>query len=270
MKKHIAFSLLAAGLSGCAAHPQVEALHTVPLTQASLWLNHSAAVAATSLQHLDQITEVHLTNPAVAVSHVSGVSGMTDRLSLHWSGPVNRLMAELAQRIGWRYALVPLQGANPMPDVSVWNTNAPLPVIVREINTEMVHVATLRILPLGRTLELTRYNPQWIPRHPVLKQCPPVHGGPLLGANPLPGANPMIPATVGKCGSIQPFKHILTVGKHGSLYPLPEGPHGPNIPLQTALSHHWKLVMPAYPNLPEKQIARKWMAAGGILYRPQP
>ncbi|MHB1266058.1 MAG: DotD/TraH family lipoprotein [Acidithiobacillus ferriphilus] len=262
MKTRIALSLLAAGLSGCAAHPHVEALHTVPLTQASLWLNHSAAVAATSLQHLDQITEVHLTNPAVAVSHVSGVSGMTDRLSLHWSGPVNRLMAQLAQRIGWRYALA--IHPTPMPDVAVWNTNAPLPVIVREINTQMVHVATLRILPLGRTLELTRYNPQWIPQHPVLKFCPP-----LAGHNPV--VKPFVqPATVGKGGSIRPFKHILTVGKHGSLYPLPEGPHGPNIPLQTALSHHWKLVMPAYPNLPEKQIARKWMAAGGILYRPQP
>ena len=262
MKTRIALSLLAAGLSGCAAHPLTEAPHTVPLTQASLWLNHSAAVAATSLKHLDQITEVHLQNPAVSITHVSGVSGMTDRLHLHWSGPVNRLMAQLAQRIGWRYALS--VHPYPMPDVAVWDTNAPLPVIVREINTQMVHVATLRILPLGRTLELTRYHPQWLPRHPVLKQCPPA----LQPDGPLQGANPIIPATVGKGGSIRPFKHILTVGKHGSLHPLPEGPHGPNIPLQTALSHHWKLVMPTHPNLPEKQIAQKWMAAGGVLYRP--
>ena len=260
MKTRIALSLLAAGLSGCAAHPLTEAPHTVPLTQASLWLNHSAAVAATSLKHLDQITEVHLQNPAVSVTHVSGVSGMTDRLHLHWSGPVNRLMAQLAQRIGWRYALAvhphPLQGANPMPDVAVWNTNAPLPVIVREINQQMVHVATLRILPLGRTLELTPYNPQWLPSHPVLKQCPPMMQ---------PSA---VPYTVGPHGSVVPPTHLLTVGKGGSLHHLPEGPHGPNIPLQTALSHHWKLVMPAHPNLPEKQIARKWMAAGGVLYRP--
>jgi len=196
------------------------------------------------------------------------VSGMTDRLHLHWSGPVNRLMAQLAQRIGWRYALA--IHPRPMPDVAVWNTNAPLPVIVHEINQQMEHVATLRILPLGRTLELTPYNPQWLPRHPALKQCPPVfqRGGPSQGAAPSQGANPIIPATVGKGGSIRPFKHILTVGKGGSLHPLPEGPHVPNIPLQTALSHHWKLVMPAHPNLPEKQIAQKWMAAGGVLYRP--
>lgn len=262
MKNRIAFSVLALGLSGCAAHPQVSAPQTVPLTQASAWLNQSAQTAAESLKHLDQITEVHLQNPAVAVTHVSKVSGMTDRLQLHWSGPVNRLMAELAQRIGWRSALAihpqPLQGANPMPDVAVWNTNAPLPVIVREINQQMVHVATLRILPLGRTLELTSYNPQWLPSHPVLKQCPPM----------MQPGGPMIPATVGKNGLLRSPHHLLTVGKGGSLHPLPEGPHGPEIPLQTALSHHWKLVMPIHPNHAEDQIARKWMAAGGILYRP--
>lgn len=260
MKTRIALSVLAAGLAGCAAHPQVQAPHTVPLNQVSLWLNHSAAVAATSLKHLDQITEVHLQNPAVAVTHVSSVSGMTDRLHLHWSGPVNRLMAQLAQRIGWRYALA--IHPTPMPDVAVWNTNAPLSIIVQEINQQMVHVATLRILPLGRTLELTAYNPQWLPQHPVLK---PRFAYPPMAVQP---GGPMLPATVGPHGTVVPSAHLLTVGKGGSLHPLPTGPHGPNIPLQTALSHHWKLVMPAHPNLPEKQIAQKWISAGGILYRP--
>ncbi|MGK9450242.1 DotD/TraH family lipoprotein [Acidithiobacillus caldus] len=257
MKTRIALSVLAAGLTGCAAHPHVQTPQTVPLTQASLWLDHSASVAAKSLKHLDQITEVHLSNPAVSVTQVSGVSGMTDRLHLRWSGPVNRLMVQLAQKIGWRYAIV--THPYPMPDVAVWNTNAPLPVIVREVNRQMVHVATLRILPLGRTLELTAYSPRWLPEHPVLKECPP----PTIQ----PGG-PMLPATVGSRGTVVSSAHLLTVGKNGTLHPLPEGPNGPNIPLVTALSHHWKLVMPAHPNVPETQIAQKWMAAGGILYRP--
>jgi hypothetical protein len=35
-----------------------------------------------------------------------------------------------------------------------------------------------------------------------------------------------------------------------------------------SLSHYWKLVMPHHPNAAEQAIARKWMAAGSILYRP--
>lgn len=264
MKSRIALSVLAAGLAGCAAHPAPHNPQGVPLSQASLWLNHSAAVAATSLKNLDQITEVHLQNPAVSVTHVSSVSGMTDRLHLHWSGPVNRLMAQLAQRIGWRSALA--IHPSPMPDVAVWNTNAPFPVIVREINQQMIHVATLRMLPLGRTLELTAYNPQWLPSHPVLQQqCQPKMiqpGGPMLPVQRT------IPLTLHKNGTIAPSTHLLTVGKGGSLHPLPEGSHGPNIPLQTALSRHWKLLMPIHPTSAENQIAHKWMAAGGILYRP--
>jgi len=269
MKVRIALSLVAVGLSGCAAHPHVQAPQSVPLTQANSWLDRSAAVAAASLKHLDQITEVHLSSPAVAVSHVSGVSGMTDRLSLHWSGPVNRLLAQLAQRIGWRYALA--VHPSPMPDVAVWNTNAPLPVIVREINAQMVHVATLRILTLDRTLELTRYDPNWMPEHLALPPLAQPVASPAAKPVVQPGG-PMLPATVplsvGPHGQVVPSHRLLTVGKGGSLRPLPEGPKGPNIPLQTALSHHWKLVMPYHPNAAEKAIARKWMAAGGILYRP--
>lgn len=255
MKKQIAFPLLAMGLAGCAAHPQVAAPHAIPLTQASLWLNHSAAVASTSLKHLDQITEVHLKNPAVAVSHVSTVSGVTDKLTLHWSGPVNLLMAKLAQHIGWRsaFAIHP----QPMPDVALWDTNTSLPAIVHQINRQMQNVATLRILPLSRTLELIPYEAQWLPQHPVLPsnrvmQNPPAHfiSVPLA---PLPTA------TVGP---------ILTVGKNGTLHPLEESAHGPHIPLQKALNQHWKLVMPKHPNSAENQIAQKWMAAGGVLYRP--
>lgn len=258
MKTRIALSLFAVGLSGCAAHPQIaDTQNTAPLTQASLWLNHSAQVAATSLKNLDQITEVHLQNPAVRVTHVSSVSGLTDHLRLHWSGPVNRLMAQLAQHIGWRYALA--IHPSPMPDVAIWDTNAPLPVIVQAINQQMIHVATLRLLPLSRTLALESYQSQWLPSHPVLKQT--VQSFP---SKPLEKSD----FTLGKGGSIEISKHLLTVGKGGSLHPLPEGPQGPNIPLQTALSHHWKLLMPAHPNLPEKRIAQKWMAAGGILYRP--
>lgn len=266
MKTRIALSVLAAGLAGCAAHPQLKAPQTVPLTQASLWLNHSAAVAATSLKHLDQITEVHLQNPAVSVTHVSGVSGMTDRLHLHWSGPVNRLMAQLAQRIGWRYALA--VHPHPLPDVAIWNTNAPLPVIVQEINQQMVHVATLRILPLGRTLELTSYNPQWLPSHPVLCSKPTIQpGGPMLPAVSKPLSDKTVPLSLHN-GKIVPTTHLLTIGKGGALRPVKIGPHGPNIPLQTALTQHWKLLMPAHPTSAENAIASKWTAANGILYRP--
>lgn len=269
MKARIAFSLLAAGLSGCATQPHVHATpQAAPLNQASLWLNRSAAEAAQALKNLDQITKVHLSSPAVAVSHVSGVSGMTDHLSLHWSGPVNVLIEKLAQRIGWRYAFA--VHPNPMPDVAIWNTNAPLPVIVHEINAQMVHVATLRILPIGRTLELDRYQPQWMPQHPVLNVQP---GGPILPAAPQKPLNqkplnlkPMNQKPLDqKPMSQKPLNGILTVGKHGALRPLDGGHY---IPLKRALAHHWKLVMPAHPNAAEKEIARKWMAAGGILYRP--
>lgn len=266
MKKRITLSvLIALAASGCAAHPTMQTQEPAPLTQASLWLNHSAAVAAHSLKNLDQITEVHLTNPAVRVTHVSRVSGLTDHLHLHWSGPVNRLMAQLAQHIGWRYALT--IHPHPMPDVAIWNQNAPLPVIVHEINQQMVHVATLRLLPLGRTLVLEPYQAQWLPEHPVLTHKKPVYFGPMVPACH-PNKKTSVPATLGKQGKIMASSHLLTVGKHGSLHPLPEGPHGPNIPLQKALAHHWKLLMPWHPTSAEDQIAQQWMAAGGMLYRP--
>lgn len=261
MKKMI--SLLAViAASGCAVHPMPQE-KAAPLTQASLWLNQSASVAAQSLKHLDQITQVHLANPAVHVTHVSRVSGLTDHLHLHWSGPVNRLMAQIAEHIGWRYALA--IHPKPMPDVAIWNQNAPLPVIVHEINQQMIHVATLRMLPLSRTLALEPYQAQWLPEHPALKHT---YFGPGPMAPTGHNQKTSVPATLGKQGSIKDSTHLLTVGKGGTLHPLPEGPHGPNIPLKKALSHHWKLLMPWHPTAAENQIAQKWMAAGGILYRP--
>lgn len=267
MKSRTVVSLLALGLTGCAVHPHVSSpAHPDYLAEASLWLDHSAQSAAHSLRHLDEITAVHLKNPAVAVTHVSTVSGMTDHLQVHWSGPVNRLMKVLAQRIGWRatFTIHP----SPMPDVAIWNTGAPLPVIVRQINAQMRHVATLRILPLGRTLELTHYDAQWLPEHPVLCPQPTIQpGGPML---PAVASNSLSDKTILLTlhgGKITPTTHLLTIGKGGSLHPLKVGPHGPNIPLQTALTQHWKLLMPAHPTPAENAIASKWTAAGGILYR---
>lgn len=271
MKTRIALSVLTvASLTGCAVHPvAVSAPQTIPLTQASLWLNHSAAVAANNLKHLDQITEVHLQNPAVSVTHVSRVSGLTDRLHLHWSGPVNRLMAQLAQRIGWRDALV--YHPYPMPDVAIWDANAPLPLIVHEINHQMVHVATLRMLPLSRTLELTRYNPNWLPEHPVLSSgvtTSPVMKKSVPIVKTVPSVATMKSVPVMKLAVEKSDANLLTVGKNGTLHPLKTGPHGPVIPLKKALSHHWKLLMPAHPTMAENVIGEKWIAAGGYLMWP--
>ncbi len=244
-----ALSVLA--LSGCATVHPASASQPDSLHQASLWLNHSAAVAARSLKTLDQITEVHLNRPAIAVTHVSRVSGLTDHLTLHWSGPVNLLLDGLAQKIGWRvqFTFVP----HPTPDVAIWNTNAPLPVIVHQINRQMMHVATVEILPFSRTLALVRYQPKWLPEHPVLVSPPP--------------QKIVSPGKVLTHGRVLTHGKVLTVGAHGHLYPIQTGSHGPNIPLKTALSEHWKLLLPDHPTQAELRIAHAWMQAGGILLR---
>lgn len=268
-KRAVLLSLVAAGLmSGCATPPKPSTKNVVtgPIEQASVWLNESAATASMSLRHLDQITEVHLKNPDVQVTHVSSVSGLTDHLRLHWSGPVNRLMAVLAQHIGWRdaFGIDP----HPMPDVAIWDQNAPLPVIIHQINKQMIGVATLRMLPLDRTLALEPYQKSWLPTHPVIM---PYHSSDIAPAisrtTPTHMVSPPL-MRLNHAGKMEPMERLFTIGKGGSIHPLKQGAHGPNIPLKEALKYHWKLLMPWHPTPSENAIANKWMDAGGILYRP--
>uniref|UniRef100_E6QGN2 Toxin co-regulated pilus biosynthesis protein Q C-terminal domain-containing protein n=1 Tax=mine drainage metagenome TaxID=410659 RepID=E6QGN2_9ZZZZ len=95
----------------------------------------------------------------------SRVSGRATHPQPHWTGPVNTLMEQLAHGISWHAVMTYTQ--RPMPDAAVWNTHAPLVQIVHEINEQIQPLATVRILPMGRTLELTRYDPQWLPKHPT-------------------------------------------------------------------------------------------------------
>ena len=257
------------GLAGCAMHPQSLSSKNpvLPMNQADIWLNHSASASAAALRHLDSITEVHLANPAVQVSHVSRVSGLTDRLTVHWSGPVNRLMARLAARIGWR----DIVAVHARPDVAIWNLNAPLPEILHELNRQMIGVATLRLLPLSRTLALEPYDPQWLPSHPILSATPlsvsPMEGTTLPGATP-PGATPpgATLLSMNKSGALHPVT-MWTVGNGGAVIPLRTGPKGPVIPLAQALRQHWQLWAPPQANTAEQRILKAWMNAGGVLYR---
>ena len=78
---------------------------------------------------------------------------------------------------------------------------------------------------------------------------------------------PVHPQSVSwKSRQVTPQTVVLTL-QNGHVAPMPMLPKGTNIPLQTALTHHWKLVLPQHPTAAETAVANEWRKAGGLLFR---
>ena len=255
-------------LSGCAQHP---VLHPTPAPMPSVLLR-SSQVAARAQERVSQVLFVQ-SHPAVIAVAPSHALAVDDRFNFHWEGPLSSVGQNLAMAMGWNFTE---QGPRPavMPQIYVDQHNVDVRWMVEAINKQAMPTAMLKAEPGHRSIVLSVPTPAEVQACKNTGKCttPKQYSVPMKPSKPLPNGQvthplPAHPHSVSwESRQVTPQTVVLTL-QNGHVAPMPMFPKGPNIPLQTALTHHWKLVLPAHPTAAENTVADAWRKAGGFLFR---
>ena len=266
VKHPVAFAVVGATvvLSGCA--PQLHRPQPIPTAMPSVLLR-SSYLAAEAQRRVAEVLYVQ-SHPAVIAVAPSHALAMDDRFSFHWEGPLSSVGLNLATAMGWSFEQRCPSPAI-LPQVYVDQHDVQLPAMLAAINRQAMPTAMLVAHPDQRTIVLQTPTPAQVTAWERDKHCaaPDTRPGtqrnrpkPPAATTPVPHGARWQPKTVNA-------QTVVFTLRNGHVRPLPMSPKGPNIPLQTALSDHWKLVIPAHPTAAEKAIAKQWRKAGGLLLR---
>lgn len=258
-------------LSGCAPHP---VLHQTPAAPMPSVLLRSSQIAARAQKQVSQVLFVQ-SHPAVIAVAPSHALAVDDRFNFHWEGPLSSVGQNLAMAMGWNFTE---QGPRPavMPQIYVDQHNVDVRWMVEAINKQAMPTAMLKAEPGHRSIVLTVPTPAEVQAWEKTGSCTehhPLRSVPMKKLpKPLPNGQvthplPVHPQSVSwKSRQVTPQTVVLTL-QNGHVAPMPMLPKGTNIPLQTALTHHWKLVLPQHPTAAETAVANEWRKAGGLLFR---
>jgi hypothetical protein len=246
-------------LSGCA--PQTEKPEPVATALPTVLLR-SSHMAAKAQQRVSEVLYVQ-SHPAVIAVAPSHALAVDDRFNFHWEGSLRAVGENLATAMGWNFVQ---HGPQPsvMPQIYVDQHNADVRWMIQAINKQAMPTAMLQVNQDQRSIILTVPNKAEISawEHPKAK-CAKKNSVPTKAVKKVITTSH---APVWEAKAMGPQTVALTL-KNGHLSPIKMFPQGHNIPLQAALTQHWKLVIPAHPTVQEKAIAEQWRKAGGLLLR---
>jgi FimV-like protein len=121
--------------------------------------------AATAQVRVSQVVEVQSMPPLVKVA-ASSIAAAHDRITIHWNGPANAMVEQLAGDMGWRCAI---SSTNPLPVLSIFATNKSVNQIVEIANSQLAHTAYIHLDHLTRTIALNNIPIKAQPTiHPVM------------------------------------------------------------------------------------------------------
>jgi FimV-like protein len=173
-------------LSGCAALSQPKPTNDNGTTIMPASLLDATQKAATAQVRVSQVVEIQSMPPLVKVA-ASSIAAVHDRITMHWNGPANAMVKQLAEDMGWRYDIT---NHHPMPALSIFATNRTINDIVGIANSQLAHTAYIHLDHLTRTILLNNTTLKAQPTiHPVM---PPSAHPIMVHSVTLPLAHPAI------------------------------------------------------------------------------
>jgi len=139
-------------LTGCAQGMNQTVLGPLPPDKATIKLAEAASSATHSLSELEAIEKTrtpkyrkHLPNPTTP--------GMTDMVSIDWSGPIRPLLEHIAKASHYKFHVLGRGPAIPVI-VSMLAKNVPLSDVLRDADYQAGRKAFVFVSPSRRTIEL--------------------------------------------------------------------------------------------------------------------